>query len=125
MTTVSADEQDLVIEIEGVDKFLALKSHLRVPLTHIVRAEPAVQLAKEWYHGFRVGTSLPGIMTAGTFFKDGKKTFWDVHDPEKAIIIYLNHESYQQLVIEVENPEMVIGKINQAVKFISTAPTAL
>jgi len=29
---------------------------------------------------------VPGVITAGTFYQDGKRVFWDVHHPEKAIV---------------------------------------
>ena len=31
--------------------------------------------------------------------------FWDVHHPEEAVILSLDHETYDELVIEVENPQ--------------------
>ena len=58
------------------------------PLVHIagVRADP--EAARGWYHGIRIpGTNVPGVITAGTFYQDGKRVFWDVHSPEKTIVI--------------------------------------
>ena len=26
---------------------------------------------------------LPGVITAGTFYQEGERVFWDVHDPER------------------------------------------
>ncbi len=42
--------------------------------------------------------------------------FWDVRHPEKTIVVDLNHERYQKLVIEVEDPEAAVSLINNAVK---------
>ena len=39
--------------------------------------------------------------------------FWDVHDPDKAIAIDLRDEHYGHLVIEVDDPEREIGRIQQ------------
>ena len=51
-----------------------------------VRADP--EAARGWYHGIRLpGTNVPGVITAGTFYQDGKRVFWDVHRPEKTIVI--------------------------------------
>jgi hypothetical protein len=30
--------------------------------------------------------------------------FWDVHDPEKTVVIHLKDERYARLVIEVDDP---------------------
>jgi len=50
------------------------------------------------------GTNVPGVITAGTFYQDGKRVFWDVHNPEKTIIIDLHDERYNELVVEVDDP---------------------
>jgi hypothetical protein len=78
-----------------------------------VRADPEV--ARGWYHGTRMpGANVPGVITAGTFYQDGKRVFWDVHHPEKTIVIDLHDERYNELVVEVDDPEA-------AVKLIQTA----
>jgi hypothetical protein len=60
------------------------------------------------------GTNVPGVITAGTFYQDGKRVFWDVHNPEKTIVIDLHDERYNKLVVEVENPEVAVGLIQTA-----------
>ncbi len=64
-----------------------------------------VKLWKGWK---APGTYIPTIITAGTFYKDGNKIFWDVSDMDKCILIDLKDEDYQQLIVEVENPEETI-----------------
>ena len=61
------------------------------------------------------GTNIPHVITAGTFYKDGKRVFWDIHHPEKAVIISLQDEVYNELVIEVENPEGFVYDLRQAI----------
>src|SRR5258708_39979308 len=74
-------------------------SHIRA-----VRADP--EPARGWWHGVRVpGTQVPGIITAGTFYQSDGAVFYDVHDPERTIVIDLDHEHYKRLVIEVESPD--------------------
>ncbi len=44
--------------------------------SHIVeiRADPTV--AHGWWHGLRMsGTNIPGVLTAGAFYRDGKRVF--------------------------------------------------
>ena len=82
-----------------------LKSRLEIPLAHVVGAEVDPEIAREWHKGIRApGTHVPGVITAGTFRQDGERVFWDVHDPERAVMIQLRDERYARLVIEVENP---------------------
>ena len=108
-------EGKLSAHVRGADKLWAFQSSLEIPLIHItgVRADP--EIARGWYHGFRSpGTNVPGVITAGTFYQDGKRVFWDVHHPEKTIVIDLHDERFSQLVVEVADPDA-------AVKLIQTA----
>jgi hypothetical protein len=57
------------------------------------------------------GTSVPGVIKAGTFYQDGKRVFWDVHHPEKTIVIDLHDERYNQLIVEVEDPQAAVSLI--------------
>ncbi len=95
----------LHLTVEGLDKIWAFKSQLSIPLTHITGIRVDSEIVNEWWHGLRLlGTSIPQIITAGTFYQDGKRVFWDVHHPEEAVILSLNHEMYDELVIEVKDP---------------------
>lgn len=105
MVEISVAGDKAVFEVEGIDKLWSLRSRLEIPLAHIgsVRADPAV--ARGWWHGLRLlGTNVPGLLTAGTFHQHGNNVFWDVHDPERTIVISLDHEIYDQLIIEVSDP---------------------
>jgi len=52
-----------------------------------------------------MGSNVPGILTAGTFYQQGELVFYDVHDPDKTIVLELDHERYKKLIVEVEDPE--------------------
>ena len=59
------------------------------------------------------GTSIPGVITAGTFYQDGKRVFWDIHHPQEAVVLSLDHETYDELVIEVENPAAFVREVEE------------
>ena len=58
--------------------------------------------------------TLPGVIRAGTFYRDGNRAFWDVHHPEKTIVIDLHDERYKELVLEVDDPEAAVRLIQNA-----------
>jgi hypothetical protein len=65
-----------------------------------------------WWHGWKVlGTDLPGLFAAGTFYYHGELVFWDVLDPARTIIVSLDHERYKKLIIEVADPEAVVTRL--------------
>ncbi len=113
MTDLSISEGKLLLHVHGADKLWAFKSSLEIPLQHIagIRADP--EAARGWWHGLKLpGTNIPGVITAGTFYQDGKRVFWDVHDPEKTVVIDLHDERYNQLIVEVADPAAAVALIH-------------
>jgi hypothetical protein len=115
MAQVSIDGSDLIIDVQGLDKIWSLKSRLVIPLAHVrgATADPSITSERKGWRG--PGTELPGVIVAGTFHQEGKKVFWDVHKKEKAVVIELEDETYQRLVIEVDDPRATVDLIERAV----------
>ncbi|MEJ2666880.1 MAG: hypothetical protein P8Z81_07255 [Deinococcales bacterium] len=114
MVKVSVQGSALAFDVEGLDKILAFRGHLEVPLRHVrdARADPSA--AREWRKLKLVGANVPGVVTAGTFLEHGRRVFWDVHDPEKAVVVGLSHERYDELVVQVEDPDATVRLIAEA-----------
>jgi hypothetical protein len=116
LVEISIVDGNAVFEMEGLDKMWALKSRIQVPLQHIAGATVDPDAARGWWHGLRLpGTDIPGVITAGTFYQHGRRVFYDVHDTDNTIVVSLNHESYDHLVVEVENPQAEAAKIMSAI----------
>jgi hypothetical protein len=60
------------------------------------------------------GARIPGVIQAGTFYKDGAKVFWDVHHGDHAVVIDLADQSYDRLVVEVTDPDATVRLITGA-----------
>lgn len=116
MVDISIAEGKLILNVHGADKLWAIKSSLEIPLQHIVgvRADPDV--AHGWFHGLRMpGSNIPGLLTAGTFYQHGQRVFWDVHNPEKAIVIELHDERYNELIVEAGDPQAAVELIKRTI----------
>jgi len=114
VAAVELESDKLIVHIRGIDKLLAFASTFVVPRTHVKSAhvgiddEAKAQLEKS----IRLpGTYMPGIAIAGRFYEHGKWMFWDIHKGERAITIDVDHEKYNKLVIEVEDPVKTIEAI--------------
>ncbi len=117
MVTIEIIDEMLVLDVHGLDKLWSLRSTLRIPLAHIKSAESAAGLERSWFDGLKLGgTFIPGLLTAGTFYNRDGFVFWDVHDSARAIRIALEHETYRELIVEVENPESAVATITNARK---------
>ncbi len=116
MVNVSIEGDRIHLDVEGIDQLWAMRSHLEFPLSHVraVRVDPAA--ASGWWHGLKIiGSNIPGILTAGTFYQQGGIVFYDVHDPERTIVLELDHEHYNRLIVEVEDPDETRAMIESAI----------
>ena len=115
MVDVSVAGGRVVFQVEGYDKLWALRSRLEIPLEHIVGAEHRPDQVGTWWHGLKiVGTDVPGLFAAGTFYYHGELVFWDVRHPEHTVIVTLDHERYKKLIIEVADPSSTAALLNRA-----------
>ncbi len=115
MVDLSISSGLLTLHVRGSDKLWALKSSLEIPLQHVagVRADP--EIARGWWHGIRFpGTNIPGVITAGTFYQDGQRIFWDVHNPDNTVVIDLRDERYNELIVEVADPQAAVALVTAA-----------
>lgn len=106
MAEVELTEDTLIVHVRGLDRIFALKSRLEVPLSHVQGAQVDPELGHpEWWKSLRfTATQIPWVVTAGTFYEEGEQVFWDVHDPEKVVVIQLKDERYARLIIGVDDP---------------------
>lgn len=115
MVEVTKEGDNVVFKVKGLHKLWAFKSQLQIPLGHIKSIRQDPEILKGWWKGFRMpGTHIPGILAAGTFLQQDKRIFWDVHHTENTLIIELEHDEYDELIIEVENPAAVLELLSPA-----------
>ena len=78
---------------------------LKIPLEHVQSAEADLEIEHELWRGWRIpGVRIPGVR------------FYDVHGHlDKTIVINVKGETYERLIVEVEDPAEVVAKINDAV----------
>ena len=124
MAQVEVVGDRLVIRLDRADRLWSFRSELQVPLAHVRGAEVDPDRARPPWSGLPVRGGngwLPGMIAAGQVREEGQWAFWDVHDPERAVIIHLADERYDRLVIEVDDPWTTAANINQA---LASAPNS-
>jgi hypothetical protein len=104
-TYVDVHGDHLVVDVRGTEKAMRLLSRLHIPLEHVQGAEADPEVEHTLWRGWRIpGVHLPGVR------------FYDVHGHrDKTIVIHLVHETYERLIVEVQDPAEVVAKINDAV----------
>jgi hypothetical protein len=117
MVHISIEGDRVHFDVVGLDKLWSLRSRLDIPLAHIRAVQIDPDAARGWWHGLRLlGSNIPGVLTVGTFYQHGEIVFYDVHDPERTIVLELDHEKYKRLIVEVENPQTARTMLDQALK---------
>ncbi len=117
MVEISIEDGTLVVDVLGSHQVFAFRGALRVPISHVRSARHDVEHADRWWHGLMViGTDIPGVFAAGTFWSNDGWRFWDVRNPENAITVELQDERLAEIIVEVEDPERVVAVINEAVR---------
>jgi len=117
MTKITIKDGCVHIVMKGVHKILALKSSMNIPLGHIKSIEVRPPEAHDWFHGLKVGTNYPGVVTDGTFFSTNGTSFFNITDADKTIALHLHDETYQHVYVQAvdETPEALAQRIQQAV----------
>ena len=113
MVTITKLDNNFIFEVKGAHKVWAFRSQITVPADRIVCVQPNLDAVSNW-KGFRLpGTYIPYVITAGTYYKNGQKTFWDVANRKKTIVVELKNAAFSQLIIEVDNPEAALALLAQ------------
>jgi hypothetical protein len=108
MVAINKVKDNIQFEVLGLHKLWAFKSQITVPQSNIVSVQQ-VEGPLSIFKGLKMpGTHLPSVIAAGTYFKGGKKSFWDVVNSKNCIVVELKDSNYDQLVIEVTNPDEAI-----------------
>jgi hypothetical protein len=114
MVEITTQGQSVQVDVRGLHKLLAFKGRLELPVS-AVKSARRMDTKEVWamWKGFRIpGTHLPGVIAAGTFYKNGEKHFWDVRNAARAIEIELSGAGYDRLYVEVEDPEATLRTLN-------------
>lgn len=113
---IDIDEASLRVCLRGLDIVWATRRRLVVPLEHVkgARIDPDLARRGPWLGAGYTDALLDYAVAAGPMWVHGRHEFWDVHHPERAIVIELEDEQYQRLVIEVRDPEGAVAAVNAA-----------
>ncbi|MEU6076717.1 hypothetical protein [Micromonospora sp. NPDC047074] len=123
MASIKIEDGNLVIAIHGIRKLGTLKSELTIPLANVRGATVDPTLSINWagfkksgeWPGYKIaGTNAYGHYLGGTFRQDGDRVFWDVRDPERAIVVTLEDAEYARLIVEVDEPDTAVAQIEAA-----------
>ena len=111
------DGGNLLVQVRGWSRLWTFKRHLSFPLSHIKAVRSAPPVGRDWWKGWRLlGTHIPGVIVAGTFYRHDGREFWDVRDGSRAVMVELQGAKYRRLIVEVADPQATVTMINEALR---------
>jgi len=114
MVTIEKKNGNFIFTIRGIDKLWSLKSELTIPAEHIITAYANSDNLHLQLGERLSGSSLPGLLEAGTFSGRHGVIFCDITTHSKSIVVELRNEHYDKLIIEVEDPVSAIVLLTQS-----------
>lgn len=103
--------KELVLDIKGWDQLWSLKGAITIPRASIVRATRFDgELRPPLWR--MPGTSIPGVIAAGTYYGDDRKEFWMSHFGAEAVVVDLDAGApYTRVVVDVEDADELLAAL--------------
>lgn len=114
MVKLTVTERYVTVDLQGIKKFLALKSSIKIPVKCIKKV--STEQIKWMVFVVKAGTNFPGLLMAGTFFRREGMVFYYVRDPQKCVSLTLENHQYRKVVVQVDDKEKTAYRIRQAMK---------
>ncbi|MFN8662830.1 MAG: hypothetical protein U0075_13120 [Thermomicrobiales bacterium] len=103
--TLQVEEGELVVRLDGWQRWAALKQEVRAPLASVTSASISrdgntLKRGHRW-----PGSYVQGRMYAGTWKSKGATDFWMVSNPHEVLVIEFSGGPYNRWLLNVEFPE--------------------
>lgn len=110
------NENKLNIEFTFTEQLLAVswRKSWTIPLAHITQVKTA-EPESNWKEIRAPGSFIPGLIKAGTYYTDRGKEFWYVNRDKDYLTIELQNESYQRIILTIDNNKYWQERLNQLI----------
>jgi hypothetical protein len=110
--TLQIDDEELVVRLDGWQRWVALKREVRAPLASVTSASlyPDANTLKRGYRW--PGSYVAGRMYAGTWKSKGATDFWMVTDPHEVLVIAFADQPYDRWLLTVDDPEGWVRRLS-------------
>jgi hypothetical protein len=109
--TLQIEDADLVVRLDGWQRWVALKREVRAPLAALTSASIS-RAANSLKRGYRwPGSYVAGRMYAGTWKSKGATDFWMVTTPHEVLVIEFTGQAYDRWLLTVDDPEAWVRRL--------------
>ncbi len=110
MTRIAISGRRLTVELDGIDRLLALRRRVEASLDHVVSVETGAPPAP------MIASRVPGAVALRTLYQQSGRPLLAPPDAEHALTIRLFDERYERLVVIVDDPDATAAAIQRAVR---------
>lgn len=115
MPALELTKDELVVHLHALEAVASLHRTIRIPLAN-VRGATEDEGFRGRELGLRApGTSLPGVLSAGTYYKDGERQFVFIGPGTHPVVIELANEKWQRIVLGVEDARQTAAEVSAAI----------
>ena len=115
MPVLELTKDELVVHLRAWETVASLQRTIRIPLAN-VRGATADEGFRGRELGLRApGTSLPGTLSAGTYYKDGDRQFVFIGPDTHPVVIELANEKWNRIVLGVEDAQRTAAEVSGAI----------
>lgn len=113
---LAVEDESLVVRFSGMDALFCLRRTLRVPLG-LVKGVAAAPRQLVPTAGLRLpGTSIPGVLRAGSYGTGAHRDFWLVRRAPQVLVFELaSGAPYRRVVLEVADPSAEAARLRPLV----------
>jgi hypothetical protein len=113
LARVEVADGALVVRPRGLNRLWALKAEVRVPLSQVSDVRAHVS-RRSLPSGLRMpGTSVPGLIQAGTYRAHGQRSFWLVGRTSEVTVVDCPGGRFDRLVLQLGDEE--VAELRRAV----------
>ncbi|HTL89119.1 MAG TPA: PH domain-containing protein [Leptolyngbya sp.] len=112
---LSISDSQLKIDLNGWERVWAFyfNADLSIPLNHIIQVSTSEPLSS-WTDMRMPGTSLPGVIKAGTYYTDRGKEFWYATRSGRYLVLELENEFYKRIILTVDQNQFWADRIQES-----------
>jgi hypothetical protein len=116
--SVQVEDGLLGVHLSGLDRLLALKGKLAVPLNAVSSVEAKSReeiqaLPGRWLR--LPGTYVPSMVHHGSYGWRPNRDFWALFRQERVLVIRLKGWDYRRIVLGMEDPDRVAAELAKVV----------
>ena len=116
MARLLISREGLHLSLSGWEQLGSIHADIRVPFSHIIKAEIA---EKPWriLRGIHApGIGIPRFIMLGTMRAKRKKDFCAIYRHRIAVVVHLRDEPFNRLIVTCAEAEKIVRRVNENIQ---------